>query len=392
MATVKFWAVIPAAGSGTRLGSDVPKAWFKIEGRTLLEWTLDLFLQSDWIEFVIITTPLNASLPLTLQNHPKIKAIHGGAERCLSVLKALESLDADENDWVLVHDAARPFLSKNDLENLKSQLENNLVGGLLAVPLRDTLKKHDFNTNQIETVPRKDFWQALTPQMFRYGILKNALDAVINTQQLVTDEAEAVEKAGFSPKLVEGNSANIKITYPADIAFARSQLTTLFKKSSSWPRTGWGYDVHAFGEGNGLMIGGVWIPYEKGIIAHSDGDVILHALCDALLGAAGLGDIGVHFPPTDNHFAGVASRFFLEKVLNLILEKGFIPFQMDLTLIAERPKITPHREKIIQTISEICQLNPQQINLKATTTEGLGFEGRQEGIAAAATVLIIPNK
>ena len=299
-------------------------------------------------------------------------------------------------DWVLVHDAARPCLESHDLERLLAALASHALGGLLATPAADTLKRAPAEAASAagarvaETVDRTPLWRALTPQMFRYGRLCAALDAAHAAQRFPTDEAQALEWQGEQPLLIPGAASNLKITTAEDLVLAAAILRS---RQTSQPRgaamrIGSGFDVHAFGPGDFLMLGGVRIPHSRGVVAHSDGDVVLHALCDALLGAAGLGDIGQHFSDTDPRWRGADSRRFVAAVLAMLRERGLEVANADVTVLAQSPKVAPHREAMRQEIARLLGLGEACVNIKATTTEGLGFLGRAEGIAAQVVVLL----
>jgi 2-C-methyl-D-erythritol 2,4-cyclodiphosphate synthase len=306
--------------------------------------------------------------------------------RCDSVRNALDAITDEDDAWVLVHDAARPCVTRAEIDALLEGCAADLVGGLLAVPVADTLKRADEAQRVLKSPPREGLWRALTPQMFRLGVLRRALRAAHEAGREPTDEAQAVEWLGESPRLVAGNAANLKITTAADLALAAALLAQ--GANAMNVRTGCGLDVHAFGPGDAVMLGGVRIPWKQGVLAHSDGDVLLHALTDALLGAAGLGDIGQHFPDSDPQWRGAASTQFVQHAVRLLGERGWQVVNADLTLLAETPRIAAHRDAIRASIAAALGTGVECVNLKATTTEKLGFIGRSEGLAAQAVVLI----
>lgn len=395
---MRYWLVMPAAGSGRRFGAGSPKQYAPLLGRTVIEWALTPFLgdarcagivvaiapgDEEWTRIAARTT----AAPVT--------AVTGGAQRSLSVRHALAALSsrAAAADWVLVHDAARPCLQSEDLERLFTLLAAHPLGGLLALPAADTLKRAsggDASPRIAETVERAALWRALTPQMFRYGRLCAALDAAHAAQRFPTDEAQALEWQGEQPLLVGGCATNLKITTAADLQLAAAILRARHEKMAEGARMriGSGFDVHAFGAGDFIMLGGVRIAHTHGVVAHSDGDVVLHALCDALLGAAGLGDIGQHFKDTDPQWRGADSRRFVAAVLAQLREHGREVANADLTILAQSPKVAPHRDAIRKAVAEMLGIDTDRVNIKATTTEGLGFLGRAEGIAAQAVVLL----
>jgi 2-C-methyl-D-erythritol 2,4-cyclodiphosphate synthase/2-C-methyl-D-erythritol 4-phosphate cytidylyltransferase len=314
--------------------------------------------------------------------------VAGGAQRSESVLQGLRGLAgmAGERDWVLVHDAARPCLPAADLAALLRTLGEGDSGGLLAVPGADTLKLGPAGVPAAveRTVDRTGLWRALTPQMFRLGALRKALEAAHDAGRTPTDESQALEWVGGRPLLIEGSAANIKVTTAQDLVVAAAILGSVEKAM----RIGSGFDVHTFGEGDFVMLGGVRVPYGRGVIAHSDGDVILHALCDALLGAAGLGDIGQHFRDDDPQWRGADSKGFVRGVLAMLRERNLAVVNADITVLAEAPRLAQHREEIRRSIATLLEVQSDCVNVKATTTEKMGFLGRGEGLAAQAVVLL----
>ena len=406
-----YWLVMPAAGSGSRFGAASPKQYAKLAGRTVIEWALAPFLADPRCAGIVVALApqdgewarIAARLPAAGQGGApgapaSVTTVAGGTHRSLSVRGALVALAgrAAADDWVLVHDAARPCLESRDLERLLAALASHSAGGLLATPAADTLKRapaagaSDAGARVGETVDRTLLWRALTPQMFRYERLCSALDAAHAAQRFPTDEAQALEWQGEQPLLVPGAASNLKITTAEDLVLAaailRSRHTSQARGASM--RIGSGFDVHAFGPGDFLMLGGVRIPHSRGVVAHSDGDVVLHALCDALLGAGGLGDIGQHFSDTDPRWRGADSRRFAAAVLAMLRERGLEVVNADVTVLGQSPKIAPHREAMRQQIARLLGIGEACVNIKATTTEGLGFLGRAEGIAAQAVVLL----
>jgi 2-C-methyl-D-erythritol 4-phosphate cytidylyltransferase / 2-C-methyl-D-erythritol 2,4-cyclodiphosphate synthase len=405
---MRYWLIMPAAGSGRRFGAASPKQYAPLEGRTVIEWALNPFLRDARCAGIVVAlSPEDrewSRIAARLAAHavpgaasPPVTAAVGGEHRSLSVRHALEALAgrAAESDWVLVHDAARPCLAEEDLERLLDRLAAHALGGLLAAPAADTLKRSSEPPSGAgrpvaETVDRSTLWRALTPQMFRYGRLCVALDAAHAAQHFPTDEAQALEWLGEQPLIVAGGASNLKITTAADLVLATAILRSRHPAAAQGThmRIGSGFDVHAFGPGDFVMLGGMRIPHSRGVVAHSDGDVVLHALCDALLGAAGLGDIGQHFSDTDPRWRGADSRRFVTDVLAQLSERGLEVANVDLTVLAESPKVAPHRDAMRHLIAQLLGVAADRVNIKATTTEGLGFLGRAEGIAAQAIVLL----
>jgi len=409
---MRYWLVMPAAGSGSRFGAAAPKQYARLAGRTVIEWALAPFLGDSRCagivvalapgdgEWTRIAAQLDAARGARGEGLPRVTAVVGGAHRSQSVRRALEALagTAAPADWVLVHDAARPCLESQDLERLVAQLASHPLGGLLATPAADTLKQGAAapaagaaaGVHVSGTVDRTSLWRALTPQMFRYERLCAALDAAHAAQRFPTDEAQAFEWQAEQPLLIAGAASNLKITTVADLVLAASILQVRHTAGAQGivMRIGSGFDVHAFGPGDFLMLGGVRIPHSRGVVAHSDGDVVLHALCDALLGAAGLGDIGEHFRDTDPRWRGADSAQFVAAVLTQLRERGLEVANADLTVLAQSPRVAPHREAMRRNVARLLGVAEACVNIKATTTEGLGFLGRAEGIAAQALVLL----
>jgi 2-C-methyl-D-erythritol 4-phosphate cytidylyltransferase/2-C-methyl-D-erythritol 2,4-cyclodiphosphate synthase len=378
---------MPAAGSGRRFGSATPKQYFPLAGRSVIEHALAPFIADVHCRGIVVALDAADEIFVSLEvaGEPRVAHVVGGARRCDSVRAALGAIEAADDDWVLVHDAARPCLSRADLDALLATLSADAVGGLLAAPQSDTLKLADEFQRVQKTPPRDGLWRALTPQMFRLGLLRQALHAANAAGREPTDEAQAIEWLGHAPKLVAGSPANLKVTTPADLQLAAAILGG---RASMDMRTGSGFDVHAFGPGDAVTLGGVSIPWKQGVVAHSDGDVLLHALTDALLGAAGLGDIGQHFPDTEPRWRGAASTQFVQHAVRLLAGRGWHVVNADLTLLAEGPRIAAHRDAIRAAIAAALDIDAERVNLKATTTEKLGFLGRSEGLAAQAVVLI----
>jgi len=306
-------------------------------------------------------------------------------------LVALKAAGIDDSDWVMVHDAARPCITVADIEKLYTTVTTHkkAVGGILALPIADTMKVATADMYIASTLPRENLWRALTPQMFRIGALSEAMDTDIT----YSDEAGAVEALQQPIIMVEGRADNIKVTVPSDFPLAEAILTTCRTPHTAIQgqnnmRIGHGYDIHKMGPGSYVTLGGVEIPHTQGVVAHSDGDVLIHALCDALLGAIGLGDIGHHFPDTDMQYKGKASTFFLQTVMGLVKARGYAVENADMTIIAEAPKIAPHIQPMRQILAHLLLISPEQVNIKATTAEGLGAIGRKEGIAVHVVVLL----
>ena len=401
----RLWAIVPAAGRGERFVSasphNIPKQYTQLLGSSVLEWSLQALLAEPRIHAVVVVLAAGDSHWLNVAarlNSPKVLTATGGAQRQDSVLNGLEFLAsrAAADDWILVHDAARPCLSSTDISALADALQDqsggcesdhggaaDLSGAVLAAPIVDTVKRE--LVGGIETVDRTGLWRALTPQVFAFAQLRRALNEAARDGVAVTDEAQAMERIGIRASLVPGSPFNIKVTRAEDLIVAADILKM---REGSQMRVGQGMDVHAFGEGDHVVLGGVRIAHSQGVVAHSDGDVVIHALCDALLGAMGDGDIGQHFPDTDPRYRGADSRVFLRAVAERMQAAGLHLVNADITVLAEAPRIAAHRSAMAVNLAADLNVSSALVNIKATTTERLGFVGRKEGLAALASVLL----
>jgi 2-C-methyl-D-erythritol 4-phosphate cytidylyltransferase/2-C-methyl-D-erythritol 2,4-cyclodiphosphate synthase len=394
----RLWAIVPAAGRGERFASaspSIPKQYTPLRGKSVLEWSLRALLTEPRINGIVVVLAAGderwSEVARNLDS-PKLLTAIGGAQRQDSVMNGLEYLAprVQADDWILVHDAARPCLSAADLSALIDTLEKNprgaaadMGGVVLAAPIVDTIKRE--TADGLETVERTGLWRALTPQVFAYAKLRQALQEAADAGQAVTDEAQAMQRLGIGADLVPGSPFNIKVTRAEDLEMAAAILKM---GESSQMRIGQGVDVHAFGAGDHVILGGVRIAHAQGIIAHSDGDVVIHALCDALLGAMGDGDIGQHFPDSDPRYRGADSRVFLRAVAERMKLAGLHLVNADITVLAEAPRIGAHRGAMAANLAQDLKVAATAINIKATTTERLGSIGRKEGIAAMASVLL----
>ncbi|MFG1411289.1 bifunctional 2-C-methyl-D-erythritol 4-phosphate cytidylyltransferase/2-C-methyl-D-erythritol 2,4-cyclodiphosphate synthase [Xanthobacter sp. VTT E-85241] len=379
--------IVVAAGRGTRAGGPLPKQYHHLGGETVLRRTLRLFAEHSDIHTiqVVIHPDDEARFAAAAAGLAKVRlAVAGGRERQDSVRAGLEALAGEAPDLVLVHDAARPFVT----HALISRAVEAAATHGAAVPVTgvtDTIKVVDGLGAVTSTPVRATLRAVQTPQAFRYDMLRAAHDAAqAGGIAGLTDDAAVMEWAGHKVATFEGEAGNMKLTSADDLArAARAGAAPL-----SDVRTGTGFDVHAFGPGDHVMLGGLAIPFDKGLDGHSDADVGLHALTDAVLGALCDGDIGAHFPPSDPQWKGATSDRFLVFALDKVRARGGIVAHLDLTLICEAPKIGPHRDAIRTRISEITGVALGRISVKATTTERLGFTGRREGIAAMASATI----
>lgn len=385
--TVRMTALVCAAGVGARMGLDRPKQYMLLGARTMLAHTVSAVAAVERVDdVVVVVSPEDAYIDEAMRDFPaKARVLRvGGATRAETVANGLAAAGWASDVWVLVHDAARPCVRASEVDHLIDEVlsDGAVAGGILAVPMADTVKRADARRRILETVPREDLWRAATPQLFRAGLLGEALATAGSG---VTDEASAVERMGLAVKVVSGRPTNIKVTRPGDELIAG----LLLGDASVMPlRVGQGYDSHRLVEGRPLILGGIEIPFEKGLDGHSDADVLLHAVTDAVLGAAALGDIGRHFPPTDPKWKGADSGRLLGAVVRLARDKGWAVVNLDATLVCERPKIAPHAERMRENVARILGVSPEVVNLKAKTNERMDDVGREAGMMAHAVVLM----
>lgn len=384
---MKVAAIVPAAGLGTRAGPGLPKQYRELSGLPVLRRSLQLFETSSEVEAVqpvIHTDHADAFRAASTGLAKCLAPANGGATRQQSVFAGLEALSKHKPEIVLVHDAARP-LATPALIGRAIAAARASGAAVPALPVTDTVKRVDATGRVLDTLRREELCTVQTPQAFSFEALfaahRKARDA---HRDDFPDDASLAEWAGMSVVTFAGERGNIKITAPDD--FLRAAGDDFFARPDV--RSGTGYDVHAFGPGDHVMLGGVRIPHSKGVVGHSDADVVLHALTDAVLGAVGEGDIGLHFPPSDARWKGASSDRFLAHAVAYVTARGGIIVNLDTTVLCEAPKIGPHREAMRVRIAEIAGIDPSRVNVKATTTEGLGFIGRAEGIAAQASATI----
>ena len=396
-------AILPAAGKGERSGLTLPKQYHRLAGQTLLERSIRAVSRHPAVALILVVLSPDdqhweaSGLESSLGDLNQIIALPiGGSSRRDSVMAGLSILSESISDqgpspWVLVHDAARPGLSAESLSRLWDEVRaadsgHPFFGGILATPIADTVKRSSPSSASVQsvsqTISREGLWAAQTPQMFRARDLLTAYQRAPDA----TDEASAIEACQGQVLLVPGAMTNLKLTQPDDFTFMEAWM------SQSQPPSfgiGSGFDVHRLVEGRPLIIGGVQIPFDKGLDGHSDADVLLHAITDAILGAAGMGDIGRHFPDTDPTYRGADSRLLLAEVVRRVAEAGWRVSQIDATVIAQAPKISPHAQAMQQVIASTCEMPVTRVNIKGKTTEHLGFTGRGEGIAAQAVAMVV---
>lgn len=385
-------AIIVAAGRGTRAaGAGAgPKQYFLLGGRPVLARSLAAFLEHEAVDFVQPVIHADdgsfyAEAIAGLSSPKLLPPVHGGENRQQSVCAGLRALVAFKPRNVLIHDAARPFVASAVISRAIGALSRHRAC-LAAVPVADTLKA-EVDGLVVRTVDRKGLWRAQTPQGFDFATILAAHEAAAERGRAdFTDDAAIAEWQGVPVALVQGSERNIKLTTAEDFELAESLLRAGAPLLET--RTGTGFDVHGFEPGDHVMLCGVRVPHDARLKGHSDADVALHALTDALLGAIGAGDIGQHFPPSDERWKRADSALFLRHAVSLVAERLGRIINADVTIICERPKIGPHREAMRARVAEILGVATKRVSVKATTTEGLGFTGRREGIAAMATASV----
>ncbi len=382
--------VIVAAGRGERAGApqDGPKQYRFIGGRPVIAHTLDCFRR--WrlpVSVCIVIHPDDECL--LAQAVPKcddVAVVYGGTTRQQSVLNGLRHFSDAGIGHVMIQDAVRPFIDHALLDRVVNAFEAGAIGVLPAIPVTDTLKRGDARGQVIETVPRAGLYAAQTPQSFRFAEILDAHEkAALAGHAGFTDDASIAEWAGLPVTIIAGMPDNVKLTVKRDIDMADEKLSAHLPDV----RTGNGYDVHQLEPGDGVTLCGIFIPHDQRLKGHSDADVALHALTDALLATCGAGDIGDHFPPSDPQWRGAASRIFLEHAAGIVREKGGKIMNADVSLIAEAPKIGPHRDAMRANLADMLKIDLERCSVKATTNETIGFIGRREGIAAIATATVV---
>ena len=370
-------AVIVAAGRGSRAGGDIPKQWQLLAGRPVLAHTLAAF-RGAVDRLVLVIHPDDRAQALALAADALL--VEGGATRDASVRNALEALAGEGVTRVLIHDGARPLVAPQVIARVLAALDTH-PGAAPALPVTDALWLGEAGL-VAGTRDRTGLWRAQTPQGFRF-------DAILAAHRAhpggAADDVEVARAAGLDVAIVDGDESNLKVTFPGDFARAEAMM----KDRNMDVRLGNGYDVHAFTEGDHVWLCGVKVPHHKALLGHSDADVGMHALTDAIYGALAMGDIGRHFPPSDPQWKGAASHIFLRHAADLMRAQGYALGNCDVTLVCERPKIGPHAAAMQAALADIMAVDVARVSVKATTSERLGFTGREEGIAALATACLV---
>lgn len=377
---MRIAALVLAAGSGSRFGADRPKQFLALAGVPIVARALRAFAAHPRVARVLAVGPAEA-IAAACPDFPKSGIVPGGATRQASARTGLEALAADRPDAVLIHDAARPLVPGRVIDAVCDALAAGAEAVLPALPVTDTLKRA-LDGVVVGTVPREGLWRVQTPQGFRFGPILAAHRAAAG--QALTDDGAVAEAAGMTVRLVPGAEENLKVTTPEDLARAEALLAARLVQ-----RVGMGFDVHRFVAGRKLMLCGIEVPHPLGLAGHSDADVGIHALCDAIYGALAEGDIGTQFPPSDTAWKDADSALFLRHAAGRVAARGGRIAHADVTLICERPKIAPHALAMRERLASIMGLELASVSVKATTTERLGFTGRGEGIAAQAVVTVL---
>ena len=376
----KVAVIIAAAGQGKRLGAPVPKQYLKIGGEYVIAKTIRAFEDIDEVDYIFVVTnheyqKMCADIVEERGFHKVEGIVAGGSRRQDSVFNALQEINARKPgvSMVLIHDGARPFIGKDVILNVLEETELN-GAAVACVAMKNSVRRMEPGSSSSISVDRADYYSVQTPQGFRKSMLIEAYDKAFDEGFSGTDDASIVEWAGNEISIVDGDYGNIKITTREDLPMEN--------------RVGTGFDVHRFAEGRKLILGGVDIPYDRGLLGHSDADVLVHAVMDALLGAAALGDIGKHFPDSDETYKDADSTVLLAKVKKMLEENFYNIGNIDVTLIAQKPKISPYIDEMRDNISGVLGIDRSRVNIKGTTTGQLGFTGREEGIACEAVCSI----
>lgn len=384
-------AIIPAAGLGSRMSSSSYKQFLEIGGKPVIVHTLEKFQQATAVNEMVVVLPPGkveafSKRIAAYSFHKPLHFVAGGERRQDSVYQGFLSLNGEETQIVVVHDAVRPLVPADLIQRVVERAR--LTGAAIAaIPSVDTIKEVSPHGVVVCTPERSALRQTQTPQAFAYPILREAFRRAYADGYYGTDDSSLVERIGVPVAVVPGSPLNIKITTSEDVRLAEFILREKRERLAMY-RVGIGYDLHLLTEGRPLVLGGVTIPFPKGLEGHSDADVLTHSLCDALLGAAGKGDIGYHFPDTSPQYKDVSSLLLLEKVMELISKEGYSVANVDVVVVAERPRLAPYIEQMRDNLSRVIKIEPGRISIKATTSEGLGHVGREEAIAAQTVALV----
>ena len=388
-------AVIPAGGAGRRFGAEMAKQYLSLQGQPILAHTLRVFQNTEAVDEMIVVVPADdlASVRERII-HPygftKVSAVvAGGRERQDSVRCGLQAI-AGSCDYVIIHDGVRPFVSSAMIERCLTAASE--TGAACAgVKAKDTVKQTAGDNTVTATLARHRLWLAQTPQVFAHDVIRKAHEAALRDSYAGTDDASLVERIDVLVRMVDGADSNMKITTPEDLIMAQAMMSQQ-AGGAIHPRCGFGYDSHRFAAGRKLILGGVDIPFDLGLQGHSDADALIHAICDALLGAAALGDIGRLFPDTDPAYQNISSLVLLERVKRLLEDAGMAASHIDATVIMEKPKLAPHAAAMTSNIARALDLPESCVSIKAKTNEGMGFIGRMEGVAVAAVANVTERK
>ncbi len=370
-------ALIVAAGRGVRAGGEIPKQYSLLQAKPVLRWSIEAFAAAGVEQIVVAIAPEHTGFCRTATNGgPAVRRVSGGATRTASVRAGLEAISG--TDIIMIHDAARPGLSADIITQLAAAVEAGVAGAAPALPVPDSLRRADASGNVIGEVERESLMAVQTPQAFRAEVLRAAY-AALPPNAVFSDDLAVVRVHGGACVLIPGDRRLMKLTYAEDFAVLDAIMS-----GARVTCVGQGVDAHRFGPGDHVTLCGVHIPHDKGLVGHSDADAGWHALVDAILGALGEGDIGAHFPPSDPQWKGADSERFLRHALKLANQSGARVLHVDITLICERPKVGPHRDAMRVRTAEVLGLPLSRVSVKATTTERMGFLGREEGLAAQA--------
>ena len=380
--------IVVAAGRGRRFGASENKVLSLVGARPLIETTLHHVMQSSLLDEIILVTPpeerrIFAEIVTKIGGAIPVKYANGGRERMESVINGLAEV-SEESENVLIHDGARPGVLGEDFDRLISELSDENPGVIYAVDCVDTIKEIDETGLVLKTPDRRRLKRAQTPQGARTKVFRDCVKKIVENSVSVTDDASILEACGVPVRCIYGRESFFKVTFPEDGV----RMENMEKTEAPNIRIGQGYDIHRFCETRPLVLGGVLIRERDGLLGHSDADVLVHAVMDALLGAAGLPDIGHWFPDTDIRYAGISSLYLLERVSEILLENGFSVGNIDCTILAEEPKMAPYIEEMKKNLADVLQVPSTRISVKATTNEKMGAVGRKEGIAALASVLL----